>query len=268
MIKDWYKKWQVWLGVAVALLLILGCVLGFSAASVANHRKAAIEDFVCLYEEIYPESYPKGSITWIDKDGIVEITREQADSDPSLLNFGIEQVREDQMTADMLAFEIGCPVITYDRLNDSSLFAIQIGYPNSGSRNAGVNGNQTAQSRINSVVNEARITIEGKQDELLQELCHDIKAVYGDTVSKASFNTDESAVDVSVVLAPGYSFAGIIDSTKEYWNNVAAEDSRILQKEIHFRFYSSDGVLQLEAGSPLIEYFITPRDVQLAESEM
>lgn len=268
MIKDWYKKWQVWLGVAVALLFILGCVLGFSAAGAANHRKAAIEDFVCLYEEIYPESYPKGSITWIEKDGTVEITRTQADGNPSLLNFGIEQVREDQMTADMLAFEIGCPVITYDRLNDSSLFAIQIGYPDSESRNAGIDSNQTIQSRITSVANEARNSIEAKQDELLQELCHDIKAVYGDTISKTSFNIDESAVNVSVVLAQGYSFTGNIDSTKEYWNNVAAEDSRILQKEIHFRFYSSDGVLQLEAGSPLIEYFITPRDVQLAESEM
>ena len=268
MIKDWYKKWQVWLGVAVALLFILGCVLGFSAAGAANHRKAAIEDFVCLYEEIYPESYPKGSITWIEKDGTVEITRTQADGNPSLLNFGIEQVREDQMTADMLAFEIGCPVITYDRLNDSSLFAIQIGYPDSESRNAGIDSNQTIQSRITSVANEARNSIEAKQDELLQELCHDIKAVYGDTISKTSFNIDESAVNVSVVLAQGYSFTGNIDSTKEYWNNVAAEDSRILQKEIHFRFYSSDGVLQLEAGSPMIEYFITPRDVQLAESEM
>lgn len=268
MIKDWYKKWQVWLGVAVALLFILGCVLGFSAAGAANHRKAAIEDFVCLYEEIYPESYPKGSITWIEKDGTVEITRTQADGNPSLLNFGIEQVREDQMTADMLAFEIGCPVITYDRLNDSSLFAIQIGYPDSVSRNAGISSNQTIQSRITSVANEARNSIEAKQDELLQELCHDIKAVYGDTVSKTSFNIDESAVNVSVVLAQGYSFTGNIDSTKEYWNNVAAEDSRILQKETHFRFYSSNGVLQLEAGSPLIEYFITPRDVQLAESEM
>jgi len=268
VIKDWYKKWQVWLGVAVALLLILGCVLGFSAAGAVNHRKAAIEDFVCLYEEIYPESYPKGSITWIEKDGTVEITRTQADGNPSLLNFGISHVEEDQVTADMLAYELNCPVITYDYLSDGSLYVIQIGYPDSESRNAGIDSNQTIQSRIASVVDEARINIEAKQDELLQELCHDIKAVYGDTVSKASFNTDESAVDVSVVLAPGYSFAGIIDSTKEYWNNVAAEDSRILQKEIHFRFYSSDGVLQLEAGSPLIEYFITPRDVQLAESEM
>ena len=258
----------MWLGVAVALLFILGCVLGFSAAGAANHRKATIEDFVCLYEEIYPESYPKGSITWIEKDGTVEITRTQADGNPSLLNFGIEQVREDQMTADMLAFEIGCPVITYDRLNDSSLFAIQIGYPDSVSRNAGISSNQTIQSRITSVVNEARNSIEAKQDELLQELCQDIKAAYGDTISKTSFDIDESAVNVSVVLAQGYSFAGNIDSTKEYWNNVAAEDSRILQKEIHFRFYSSNGVLQLEAGSPLIEYFITPRDVQLSESEM
>lgn len=39
MIKDWYKKWQVWLGVAVALLLILGCALGFSAASTRTTAK-------------------------------------------------------------------------------------------------------------------------------------------------------------------------------------------------------------------------------------
>lgn len=234
MIKDWYKKWQVWLGVAVALLLILGCILGFSAAGAANHRKAVIEDFVYLYEDIYPESYPEESITWIEKDGIVEITRTQADGNPSLFNFGIDQVREDQMTADMLAFELGCPVITYDYLSEGSLYAIQIGYPDSESRNAGIDSNQTIQSRIISVVNEARSSIEEKQDGLLQEFCHDIKAAYGDTVSKTSFDIDESAVNVSVVLAQGYSFTGNIDSTKEYWNNVAAEDSRLLQKGDRF----------------------------------
>ena len=268
MAKVWYQKWQVWLSVAVALLLILGCVLGFSAASAANHRKAAIEDFVCLYEEIYPESYPKGSITWIEADGIVEITRKQADCVIDLLSFEIGRVKEDQMTADMLAYELGCPVITYDYLSDGYLCAIQIGYPDSESRNAGTDRNQAIQPRIISVVNEARNSIEAKQDELLQDFCQDIKAAYGDEVFKTSFDIDGSVVNVSVVLAPGYSFAGSIDSAKEYWNDVAAEASRILQKEIRFRFYSSDGVLQLEAGSPLIEYFITPRDVQLMESDM
>lgn len=269
MIKDWYKKWQVWLGVAVALLLILGCVFGFNVVNASNHRKATIEDFISLNEELYPNWYPKGSISWVDDGQVVEIERIQSDNDSSLFyHGGIEYVREDQMTADMLAFQLDCPVITYDRLSDGALYAVQVGYPDSESRNTEEEDNSIVWPKINAVINEARNDMANKQNGLLQELCNDLKADIGAAASKVEFDVDGDTVNVSVTLAPGYGFTKGTDSTEQFLKTLASEDSRILQKAVIFRYYSNDGSLLLEVESPSVKYYINPRYVQLSESEM
>lgn len=267
MIKEWYKKWQVWLGVAVALLLILGCVLGFSAASAANHRKAAIEDYIALQEELNSKWFSEGAISYIDSDGAIEIVREHKGD--SLTIDGITGITEDQITADTLAFETNSPVIVYDYLEDGHLFGLQVGYPDQESRATYYDGNSKVAELVEKRINEADTFAQTSFDAILQSRCTELsESLSADSetqwIDEAYYKIEDGKVWIIAKQKPGYGMhtnrtESAYEAVKDYWEECAEWDTRLLRVPVGYRFLTSDGQIDLEASSPIASYYASPR---------
>lgn len=267
MIKDWYKKWQVWLAIASVVAVVLVCVFASTLIGSSNHRKAAIEDYIALQEELNSEWFGEGAISYIDSDGIIEIVREQKGD--SLTINGIAEIREDQITADTLAFETNSPVIVYDYLEDGYLFGLQVGYPDQESRATYYDANSKVAELVEKRINEADAFAQTSFDAILQSRCTELlESLSADTETKyideAYYKIEDGKVWIIVKQKPGYSMHGhrtesAFEAVKDYWAESAEWDTRLLRVPVGYRFLTSDGQIDLEASSPIASYYVSPR---------
>ena len=253
----------------VTMSVVLALVLMGCASDSASQRKAAIEDFVSLQEELF-DCYPDGSISYSDKGPFVEVKRvadwgeDTSAADLSYLSGAVE----DQLTADMLASRIGCPVLTCDYDKDGYLFSLQVGYPDEKSRTEGLTPEGAIRERMDEITQEANDFALSRREELLDarraklllETANDGTNCY----TSATCTVEPDGIWFNITEAPGYGFRAYktdegYAAAVEAWKNYAELDTLLLRDSVGYRFHTSDGELDLEASSPMLDYYMNPR---------
>lgn len=253
----------------VMMSVVLALVLTGCAGDSASQRKAAIEDFVALQEELF-DCYPDGSISYSDEGQFVEIKRVQdwgEDTSSADISY-MSHVAEDQMTADMLASRIGCPVLTCDYDKDGYLFSLQVGYPDERSRTEKLTPEGAVKERMDEIAQAAEDFALSRREKLLDARC---AALLSETAksdgygfASATYATEPDGIRFDIIEAPGYGFRayktdeGYAEAV-EAWKSHAEFDTLLLRDNVGYRFYTSDGELDLEASSPMLDYYMNPR---------
>lgn len=253
----------------VTMSVVLALVLMGCASDSASQRKAAIEDFVSLQEELF-DCYPDGSISYSDEGLFVEIKRVQdwgEGTSAADLSY-ISHVAEDQVTADMLASRIGCPVLTCDYDKEGYLFSLQVGYPDEKSRTEGLTPEGAVRERMDAITQEADDFALSRREKLLDARCaallSETAASGGYGFASATYATESDGIWFDIIEAPGYGFRayktdeGYAEAV-EAWRSYAEIDTLLLRGNVGYRFYTSDGELDLEASSPMLDYYMNPR---------
>lgn len=253
----------------VTMSIVLALVLMGCAGDSTSQRKAAIEDFVSLQEELF-DCYPDGSISYSDEGPFVEIKRVQdwgVDTSAADLSY-LSYVAEDQLTADMLASRIGCPVLTCDYDKDGHLFSLQVGYPDEKSRTEGLTPEGAVKERMDEITQEADDFALSRREKLLDARCATLlseTATSGASgFASATYATEPGGIWFDIIEAPGYGFRayktdeGYAEAV-EAWRSCAEYDTLLLRDNVGYRFYTSDGELDLEASSPMLDYYMNPR---------
>lgn len=273
MVAQWMKSWKLWFivaAIAIIVSLVSLAIILLNGENAAARRQALIEDQIELYEEMFPTSYPEGSITYADDGNVIEITRVQADADINTIG-EMDHIEEDQIAADSLALATGSPVIVYDRISEGVLFAIQVGFSTKDMRNSDYRTNPSVADKIAQAIKQAEELAVTFQDSILKARCKGIIEEES-FVSDAQYENDDSNIWMHVVLKQGYTIRENRDSdgydkALEYWEATAKQDARLIQKPIGYRFYSSDGELVLEVQPSISDLLIsTHQDLSSVES--
>ncbi len=266
----WYKTWWIWAIVAavMAVAALISCAALFAMGSdaEARERQAVIEGYAGLHEELFPQRFPRDSITVSEQDGFIEIARRQESGRASELGGSPSYAAEDQLAADMLASQMGCPVLVCDYLADGLLFSMQVGLPDAQSRQSGGAFDEGMQARMDEIAAAADAFAEGERERILQERCAGfLSGSYaGPGYADASYSIEPDGIWVNVTEAPGFGFRAY-KTDDEYaealgaWTRAAQADTRYLRQDVGYRFYTSAGELDLEAVAPMVDYLLDPR---------
>lgn len=244
----------------------------FTVASLAGcinnptaEREAVIEDYIELEEEL-TSYYPAGSISFSDKGSFFEIKRVADFGSSADLSY-IEAVEQDQLKVDMLAFQIGCPVLTCDYDRDGYLVALQIGYPDAATRKSGGNPEGSLKERMDELTAAADNFASSNRSRILEEHSAIILSVKSDgdyCFTDVSYEIAPDGIWFNLIQPPnrGYraymtdeEFANAVDT----WTDHAESATLSLRDSVGYRIYTSDGELDLETSSPMIDYYMNPR---------
>lgn len=250
---------------AAIIALFIATSLAGCISNTNNERRAAIEDYIELEEEL-ASYYPAGSISFADRGSFFEIKRVTDFGSSSDLSY-IEAVEQDQLKADMLAFQIGCPVLTCDYDRDGYLVALQVGYPDTETRKSGVSPEGALKERMDELAAAADGFALSNRSRILEEHSAIILSEKsgGDyCFTDVSYEITPDGIWFNLVQPPdrGYraymtdeEFANAVDT----WTDHAESAALSLRDSVGYRIYTSDGELDLEASSPMVGYYMNPR---------
>lgn len=277
MKQDWYKTWWTWSIAAGVLACVLVLSVVLPAVSASKERQAAIENYINLEVELSPKAAEETeygtsyvvSGDYIDQGDFVEVDFHQTEFRPYEASEDVVRIAGDQITADMLASDINCPVMRCDYAEEGFLFSIQIGYPYGDSQGVDERTKQAISNRLEDLNDEAEGFAIPKRDEILQARCAELLAETSESGDRGfadvSYSIDSNGAWVNATLNPGLSFTSV-DGRKRIYSSIAQMDTRLLRQNVGYRFYLDNGELTVEAYSPMQSLLVDPRNESTEQS--
>lgn len=277
MEKKWFKTWWLWAIVALVSIAALLLSIILNNNSNAADRQNAVENYISLHEELYADVYPQGSITYSDNGDFIEIKHVDGGELSKATSMSeLVYILEDQQTMDMLASHVGCPVLALYYTEDGYLHSAEIGYPDSETRQSKPFPDGKVKGRLTEVTTSAEDYITKNNEHILDARCAEIlsrtTADGEHGYVEATYAIEQDGIWVNVVEAPGFGFRANMGDEEytdrvEAWTEYAKTDARLFQRDFGYRFYTSEGELDLEASSPKLDYYINPHISQEKDSQ-
>ena len=268
MEKKWFKTWWLWAIVAlISIAAFLLSILFSNNSNVAN-RQNAVENYISLHEELYADYYPQGSITFSDKGDFIEIKHVEGGEFSKATGRGVlGYILEDQQTMDMLASHVGSPILALYYMEDGYLHSMEIGYPDSETRRNKPFPDGKVKDRLAEITASAEEYVTKNSEHILDARCAEILSdttAYGEYgYAEATYAIEPDGIWINVIEAPGFGFRTYMSDEDyaervEAWTEYAERDARLFQRGFGYRFYTSEGELDLEASPPKLDYYINP----------
>lgn len=265
MEKRWFKTWWLWAIVALVSIAALLLSIILNNNSNAADRQNAVGNYISLHEELYTDYYPQGSITYSDNGDFIEI--KHVEFGKATVRSDLGYILEDQQTMDMLASHVGSPILALYYTEDGYLHSAETGYPDSEARQSKPFPDGKIKDRLAEIIASAEDYIAKNSKYILDARCAEILSettAYGEHgYAEATYVMEPDGIWINVVEAPGFGFRAY-SSDEEYaehveaWTEYAKTDARLFQQGFGYRFFTSEGELDLEASSPKLDYYINP----------
>lgn len=265
MEKKWFKTWWLWAIVALVSIAALLLSIILNNNSNAADRQNAVGNYISLHEELYTDYYPQGSITYSDNGDFIEI--KHVEFGKATVRSDLGHILEDQQTMDMLASHVGSPILALYYTEDGYLHSAETGYPDSEARQSKPFPDGKIKDRLAEITASAEDYIAKNSKYILDARCAEILSettAYGEHgYAEATYVMEPDGIWINVVEAPGFGFRAY-SSDEEYaehveaWTEYTKTDARLFQQGFGYRFFTSEGELDLEASSPKLDYYINP----------